>query len=81
MPCQNYTEIYTNGKTLKERREFVFRGEVKKTLINVCEALINFLALIVSREDILCALKKLGLSIENYEFHSILTSHEKWQKI
>ena len=30
MSCQNYTDIYTNGKTLKRRRECVFRGEVKK---------------------------------------------------
>ena len=45
MSCQNYTDIYTNGKTLKRRRECVFRGEVKKTMITVCEALINFLTL------------------------------------
>ena len=29
--CQNYTDIYTNGKSLKERRECVFRGKAKKT--------------------------------------------------
>ena len=39
MPCQNCTEIYTKGKALKGRRECVFRGEVKKTLITVCEVL------------------------------------------
>ena len=64
MSCQNYIEIYTNGKTLKGRRKSVFRGEVKKTLITVCEALIKFLTLIVSRQDVLTALKKLGLSTE-----------------
>ena len=30
----------------------MFQGEVKKTLITVCEALINALTLIVSREDV-----------------------------
>ena len=39
MPCQNYTEIYMKGKALKGRRECVFRGKVKKTLITVCEVL------------------------------------------
>ena len=31
MSCQNYTGTYTNGKTLNGRREYVFRGKVKKT--------------------------------------------------
>ena len=34
-------------KTLKEKRECVIPGEVKKTLIPVCEVLINHLVLIV----------------------------------
>ena len=49
---------------LKGRRDWEFRGEVKKTLITVCEAIINFSILIMSREDILSALKKLALSTE-----------------
>ena len=53
-------------------------SEVKKTLTNAYKALINFLTLIVSREDVLSALRKLGLS---YGLHSILTNHEKWQQI
>ena len=53
-------------------------SEVKKTLTNAYMALINFLTLIVSREDVLSALRKLGLS---YGLHSILTNHEKWQQI
>ena len=52
MSCQNYTDIYTNGKTLKRRRECVFRGEVKKTMITICETLINFLTLRVSGEGV-----------------------------
>ena len=28
--CQKYIDTYTNGKTLKERRECVFRGKVEK---------------------------------------------------
>ena len=53
-------------------------SEVKKTLTNAYKALIDFLTLIVSREDVLSALRKLGLS---YGLHSILTNHEKWQQI
>ena len=54
-------------------------SEVKKTLTNAYKALINFLTLtLVSREDVLSALRKLGLS---YGLHSILTNHEKWQQI
>ena len=53
-------------------------SEVKETLTNAYKALINFLTLIVSREDVLSALRKLGLS---YGLHSILTNHEKWQQI
>ena len=56
MSCQNFTEIYTNSKILKRRRKCVFRGEVKQTLITVCEALVNALTLIVSREDVLSGL-------------------------
>ena len=31
MPCRNYADTFTNDKTLKGRRECVFRGKVMKT--------------------------------------------------
>ena len=64
MSYQNYTDTYTNGKTLKRRREYVFWGKVKETWITVYEELINLLILIVSRENVLSAMNILGLSVE-----------------
>ena len=55
-------KVIRTVKTLKGKRECVFRGEVKKTLIPVCEILINPLVLIVLREDVLSALNNLELS-------------------
>ena len=60
MSCQNYTDAHTNGKTMNGRREF--GAKLRKR--TVCEALINLLTLIVSIEDVLSAMKKLGLSVE-----------------
>ena len=64
MSYQNYTDTYTNGKTLKRRREYVFWGKVKETWITVYEELINLLILIVSRENVLSAMNILRLSVE-----------------
>ena len=64
MSYQNYTDTYTNGKTLKRRREYVFWGKVKETWITVYEELINLLILIVSRENVLSAMNILELSVE-----------------
>ena len=67
------THIYTNSKTLKRRRECVFRGKVKKTQITVCEKLINFNS--VKRGRSQCIEKKNRAL--RYGLHSILTSQCK----
>ena len=52
-----------NGKTLKGRRECVFRDEVGNT--DYCLRGINKpFTFTMPREDVLCALKELGLSME-----------------
>ena len=72
--CDNYADTYMKGKTLNGRRECMFRGKVKKTLITFCEAIITLLTLIVSRETSSVHLKNEGSPLKFYGLHSILTS-------
>ena len=70
------THIYTNSKTLKRRRECVFRGKVKKTQITVCEKLIKFNS--VKRGRSQCIEKKIGLSV--MACIASLPVNAKWQQ-
>ena len=71
MSSQNYSEIHTKSKILKGRREYMFRGIVKKNS-GYCLRDINKPITYTSvRKDVLSVLNKLGLSSEGCSLHSM----------